>query len=93
MEKFKKVSFELLDIGVYYTQKGCEQVKSLPLYQNIDSKVNIEDKFALVKKHGEELYTLLDQKLRPIVQNVFFLYDQATYSITSYIRVITTKQE
>ena len=35
---------------------------------------------------------MLDSKLRPIVQNVFFLYDSATKSITSYVNVITDKQ-
>jgi len=87
------VSLELLDIGFFYTQKGVETVKTYPIYQRVDSVVNFEDKFALVKKHGEELYTLLDQKLRPIVQNVFFLFDQATNTITSYINVITSKQK
>ena len=87
-----------MDIGFFYTQKGVETVKTYPIYQRlylerVDSVVNFEDKFALVKKHGEELYTLLDQKLRPIVQNVFFLFDQATNTITSYINVITSKQK
>jgi hypothetical protein len=92
LEKFKKVSFELLDIGVFYGQQGVGKVKSLPVYQKVDSVLHIDDKFALVRKHGEELYTLLDQKLRPIVQNVFFLYDEANKTITSYINCVTTKQ-
>ena len=33
MEKFKEVSFELLDIGVYYGQQGVDKVKSYPIYQ------------------------------------------------------------
>ena len=47
-EKFKKVSFELLDIGIFYGQQGVQQVKSLPLYQKVDAAVNLEDKFSLV---------------------------------------------
>ena len=78
MDKFKKVSFELLDISLYYTQQGVEKVKSQPLYQRVDAVVNFDDKFALVKKHGEELFTLLDERFRPLVEKVFFLYDQAT---------------
>ena len=93
LDKFKKVSFELLDIGLHYGSKGVNTIRSLPLYQRVDSVISLEDKFALVKKHGEELYTLLDSKLRPLVQNVFFLYDQATNTVTSYIKVITTKQD
>jgi len=59
-EKFKKVSFELLDIGCYYGNQGVEKITSLPLYQKVDEMVNIADKFYLVKKHGEQLYTYLD---------------------------------
>ena len=35
-QKFKEVSFELLDIGLFYGQQRVEQVKSLPLYQKVD---------------------------------------------------------
>ena len=92
-EKFKKVGFELLDIGIFYGKQGAEQVRSLPLYQKVDAAVNLEDKFALVLKQGEQLYTLLDQKFRPLVNNVFFLFDSVTGKITSYIKCITTKHE
>ena len=87
------MSFELLDIGLFYGQKGIEQVKSYPLYQRVDEVVNFEDKFDLVKRHGENLYTYLDKNFKPLVQNVFFLYDKASNTVVSYIKVITEKQE
>jgi len=77
---------------VFYGQQGVETVKSLPLYQRVDSVVKFNSKFSLVLKHGEELYTLINERISPIVQNVFFLYDNATNTITSYINVITSKQ-
>lgn len=92
LDKFKQIGFELLDIGLFYGQKTITQVKSLPLYQRVDSIVKFDDKFAIVKQHGTELYTVLDSKIRPIVQNVFFLYDEATKQIVSFINVITEKQ-
>ena len=73
----KALSFELLDIGLYYGEKGVEKVKSLPLYQRADAVVNFDDKFAMVAKHGENLYTYLDGQIRPLMHNVFFLYDKA----------------
>ena len=93
LDKFKKVSYELLDIGLFYTSGAVESVRSMPLYQRVDSVINLEDKFALVQKHGKELYTMLDSRLRPLVQNVFFVYDAATQRVTSFIRVIAEKQE
>jgi len=93
LDKFQQVSFELLDIGIYYGGKTIDQVKSLPLYKSVDAYVNIDDKFDLVRKHGESLYTYIDNKFRPIIQHVFFLYDSVTKKITTYINVITTKQD
>lgn len=93
MHKFKQISFELLDIGLYYGEKGLEKVKSYPIYQRVDAVVNFNDKFDMVRKHGENLYTFLDKKFKPIIQNVFFLFDQATNTITSYIKVISNKQD
>ena len=52
LDKFKKVSLELMDIGVYYGQQGVDQIKHLPLYQKIDSVLNLDDKFHLVKEQG-----------------------------------------
>ena len=48
IEKFQRVSFELLDIGLYYAEKGVSTVKSYPLYQKLDAQVGLDDKFALV---------------------------------------------
>lgn len=91
MEKLKQISLELLDIGLYYGEQGIGKVKTLPLYQKADAIVKFDDKFAVVREHGKNLYTYLDGKIRPIVQNVFFVYEQATSTVTSYIRVITEK--
>ena len=49
IEKFKQVSLELLDIGIYYGSKGVETVKSHQLYHKVDAVVNFDDKFELVK--------------------------------------------
>ena len=59
-DEFKKVSFELMDIGMYYGQQGVEKVKMLPLYQKVDRVVHFDDKFDLVKTQGFQLYTYLD---------------------------------
>ena len=85
------MSFQLLDIRIFYGQQTMQTVKSFPLYQRVDTVVKFDDKFAIVKMHGEELFTKLDSRLRPLVQNVFFLYDDYTKQITSYIKVITEK--
>lgn len=78
IDKFKQVSLELLDIGIYYGSKGVEQVKSHQLYHKVDAVVNFDDKFTVVKNQGLQLYTYLDKKFAPLLENVFFLYDTAT---------------
>jgi len=82
-----------LDIGVYYGEKTAGKVRSLPLYQSVDGMLNLEDKFGMVANYGQNLFTFLDNKFRPLIQHVFFLYDSATNTVTSYINVITTKQQ
>ena len=47
-DKFKKVSYELLDIGLHLGNIGLEKVKSIPLYQKIDQQVHFADKFELI---------------------------------------------
>ena len=89
--KFKQVGLELLNIGIYYGEKGVDTVKSLPVYQKVDAYVNFDDKFDLVRKHGEQLYTMINNKLRPIYEHVFFLYNATNNRITSYVNVITVK--
>ena len=93
MDKLKQVGLELLDIGLYYGEKGVDKVKSLPLYQKLDKVVEFDDKFAMVSEHGQNLYTYLNGKLHPLVENVFFLYDKAKNTITSYIKVVTDKHD
>lgn len=61
------------------------------MYQRVDAAVDLDDKFDLVKKHGLGLYTYLDNQFRPLVQKVFFLYDEYTNRITGFIQVITTR--
>jgi hypothetical protein len=65
--KFKEVSLELLDIGIFYGNKGMDQVKSYTLYHKVDAVVNFDDKFELVKTQGLQLYTYLDKKFAPVV--------------------------
>ena len=52
MNELKRVTFDLLDIGKYYGEKGVEQIRSLPLYQKVDKAVDIDDKFEMVCDTG-----------------------------------------
>jgi len=82
---------ELLDIGIQYSEKTLGSVKSLPIFKKVDKLIDFDDKFELVMNHGKNLFTYLDDKFRPIIQHVFFLYDSATGVVTSYIKVLTDK--
>ena len=87
-EKLKELSLELIDIGLFYGNKGINTVKSLPLYQRFDQVVNFDDKFALVRDHGEQLYTKIDSKFRPLVQKAIFLYDKAQNKVVTFLGII-----
>jgi len=87
-EKLKELSLELIDIGLFYGQKGINTVKSLPLYERIDRVVNFDDKFALVRDHGEQLYTKIDSKFKPLVHKAIFLYDSAQNRVVTFLGII-----
>lgn len=61
------------------------------MYKKADAILDIDDKFALVQKNGEGLYTYMEGKFKPLVENVFFLYDKANDKVTSYINIVLTK--
>lgn len=92
-DQFKKVSLELMDIGMFYGHQSMEQIRLLPLYQRVDRVVHFDDKFDLVKTHGFQLYTYLDQKFKPLYQKVIFVYDSTTKTVSAYVLVITTRHK
>lgn len=51
-DKFKKMTYEILDIGLHYGTQGMEHIQSLPLYQKVDAMVDFSDKFNIVQNHG-----------------------------------------
>ena len=65
---YKKLSLELMDIGLFFGKEGLNHVKTLPIYQSIDSMVNLEERFALAKNQSEQLYTLIGDKVRPLAE-------------------------
>lgn len=90
---FQQVGYELLDIGIHYGSKTVEHVKGLPVYKKIDSYIDFDDKFAIVLKHSQCLYTYVDSTFRPIMQRVLFLYNSASQKVTTFINLVTERQE
>ena len=69
------------------------QVKAQPLYQKVDQIVDFEDKFGLVYDKGLQLFTFVKGILTPIFGKIFFVCDAVTKSISSYIQVISERQD
>ena len=82
-----QLGYELLDISVHYGNKGTGIVKAHPLYKRVDQVVNLEDKFALVVKHSNDVYCLAGSKVLPIMDKVLFLYDDALKRVAAFVNV------
>lgn len=63
------------------------------MYKKADAIINFDDKFAIVQKHSLDLYVLVGNKMQPIFNQVFFMYDSVLKRITAFINVAFDKQE
>ena len=63
------------------------------MYKKADAIINFDDKFAIVQKHSLDLYVLVGNKMEPIFNQVFFMYDSVLKRITAFINVAFDKQE
>ena len=57
------------------------------MYKKVDAFVDFEDKFAIVMKHSLEIYAKVGDKMKPVVSQVFFMYDCFLQRITAFINV------
>lgn len=87
-----QLGLELLDISVHYGNKGTGIVKAHPLYKRVDKAVNLEDKFALVLKHSNDVYCLAGSRVLPVVDKVFFLYDDALKRVAAFVNVVADRR-
>ena len=55
--------------------------------------IHFDDKFALVQKHSQDLFVLVGDKMQPIVNKVFFMYDSVLNRITAFLNVAFDKKE
>ena len=86
-EKFKHLSFELIDIGLHGGQKGLNYIKTTPLYTATDKYIDYEEKFELAKEKGVKLYRFLNDKVySPLRDNIYVFYDQSTDYVSFMIK-------
>ena len=76
IQKFKHLSFELIDIGLFQGQKGFEYLKQTPAYTMSDQYVHYDEKYKVVKDNSVKLYKFLNDKIYcPLKKNLIVIYD------------------
>jgi hypothetical protein len=89
-EKFKHLSFELLDIGLVQTAKGFKYLKSTPIYQVTDRYINYEDKLEKTVENGAKLYRFLNTNVySPLKENFYVVYDQSKGYISFMVKFVS----
>lgn len=94
-EKFKSLSFELIDIGLYTSQKGYELLQQTTPYQVTDQYLHVDEKVKQVKEHGIKLYRFINEKidqLNPLLDNLYVIIDEAKAKFSFMMRVLQENQ-
>lgn len=55
-QKFKSLSFELIDIGLFHGQKGLNYIKQTPAYTMTDRYIHYDEKYQNVRDKSVKLY-------------------------------------
>jgi hypothetical protein len=89
-EKFKHLSYELIDIGLHGGQKGINYLKETQVYKQTDKYIKYEEKYEVAKEKGVKLYRFLNEKVyHPLKDNIFIVYDEATNYISFMIKAFS----
>jgi len=92
-EKFKELSLELLDMGLYTGQKGIEKIQQTRPYAISDQFIHYDKRYKELKKGSKKLYRFLNDKLyNPLKNNLYVIYDQGSNYISFFIRVLHEHQ-
>ena len=93
-EKFKYLTFELLDLGLFQGQKGLEYIQSTNTYAMLDKNLQINKQVKNVSEKGVKLYHFINDKVySPVKEYVIVLYDQTTKYISMFVRVLKDNQK
>lgn len=68
-EKFKHLSFELIDIGLFFGERSLSVVQQSKPYQVTDKYVHLEEKAKQVVENSEKLYRFLNDKVYSPIKN------------------------
>jgi len=89
VERFKDLSLELLDIGLFHGQKGLEYLKQTPAYTITDQYVHYDEKYETVKDSSVKIYRYVDESVyTPVKNNLYVIYDATTDYYSFMVKVI-----
>lgn len=92
-EKFKYLTFELIDIGLFQGQKGLEYIQSTTPYTYLDKNLHLNKQVKLVSEQGVKLYHFMNDKVySPIKEYAIVLYGSTQQYISMFVRVLKENQ-
>eukprot|EP00347_Sterkiella_histriomuscorum_P014547 403360459 len=93
-EKFKHLSFELIDIGLFFTEKGLQKVQQTRPYQVTDKYIHYEERAKQVLENSEKIYRFMNDKVySPLKTQFYVIYDKTTNIIQVFVKVLKEHQE
>jgi hypothetical protein len=92
-ERFKDLSLELLDIGLYHGQRGLDYLKQTPVYTITDKFVHYEDKYEFAKDNSVKIYKYVNESVyNPLKNNLYVIYDTTSGYYSFVVNVLKEHQ-
>jgi hypothetical protein len=92
-DKFKYLTFELIDIGLFQGQKGLSYIQSTTPYTILDKNLQLNKQVKLVSEKGVKLYHFINDKVySPLKEYVIVLYGSTQQYLSMFVRVIKENQ-
>lgn len=93
-EKFKHLSFELIDIGLFFGEKGLNKVQQTRPYQFTDKYIHYEERAKQVIENSEKIYKFMNDKVySPLKTQFYVIVDKTTNLISVFVKVLKEHQD
>lgn len=88
-QKFKHLSYELIDIGLYTSRQSLDLIQQTTPYKVTDQYIHYEKKYNQMKEGGEKLFRFLNDKVyNPLKNQLYIIYDQSTNYISFFVHIL-----
>lgn len=97
-EKFKHLSFELIDMGLFFGEqsvyKSLNRVQQSAPYRYTDPYIHYEERAKQLVENSEKIYHFMNDKVySPLKSQFYVMVDKTTKGVQVFVKVLKEHQE